>query len=365
MPHSRSPCGQPGSNASTVTERARKLRAQYNLQAQGLRTRIEIRVNRIPMALRRAKMGELENKYSTGQHPEQKKPAPAFSVSHLSRPPPVPEKDGPLKGLPSISAAPSTTTSSRPGPGRPPKRTRFEPTLPWPTCIYANSLSNDISGDGKENSGVTTESEAPKKKPRGNPALGAETANVSKVLSPASANIQPMTRPTLGGKPFLTRPAPAPENAPGPSRSPVKQSSTSNLFSNWAEKARSTRKDAGAKRGNTSTSTTASSATGKARGRKPGTASTTGTTKEAATANARRASGISESSESSTSTVVKKSTSKTAEKAVAPVPAKRAGVIGTLKRGVTGGTRKTATTKASKATPASTATGRVLRKRKN
>jgi Nbl1 / Borealin N terminal len=47
----------------TVTERARKLRAQYMMQAQGLRTRIEIRVNRIPMALRRANMGELFSKH--------------------------------------------------------------------------------------------------------------------------------------------------------------------------------------------------------------------------------------------------------------------------------------------------------------
>ena len=47
----------------TVTERARKLRAQYMLQAQGLRTRIEIRVNRIPMALRKANMGDLWLKY--------------------------------------------------------------------------------------------------------------------------------------------------------------------------------------------------------------------------------------------------------------------------------------------------------------
>ncbi|CCU81303.1 contains a borealin domain/predicted protein/conserved in related fungi [Blumeria hordei DH14] len=46
-----------------ITERARKLRAQYMLQAQGLRTRIEIRVNRIPTALRQAKMGDLLRKY--------------------------------------------------------------------------------------------------------------------------------------------------------------------------------------------------------------------------------------------------------------------------------------------------------------
>ncbi|OBT73375.1 hypothetical protein VF21_07684 [Pseudogymnoascus sp. 05NY08] len=47
-----------------ITERARKLRAQYMLQAQGLRTRIEIRVNRIPTGLRKAKMGDLLVKYN-------------------------------------------------------------------------------------------------------------------------------------------------------------------------------------------------------------------------------------------------------------------------------------------------------------
>ncbi|OBT52567.1 hypothetical protein VE04_07439 [Pseudogymnoascus sp. 24MN13] len=47
-----------------ITERARKLRAQYMLQAQGLRTRIEIRVNRIPTGLRKAKMGDLLLKYN-------------------------------------------------------------------------------------------------------------------------------------------------------------------------------------------------------------------------------------------------------------------------------------------------------------
>ena len=42
-----------------VTERARKLRAQYALQAQSLRTRIELRINRIPTAIRKSKMGDL------------------------------------------------------------------------------------------------------------------------------------------------------------------------------------------------------------------------------------------------------------------------------------------------------------------
>ncbi|KAF2151327.1 hypothetical protein K461DRAFT_280114 [Myriangium duriaei CBS 260.36] len=50
-----------------ITERARKLRAQYALQAQALRTRLEMRVNRIPHSLRHANMQDLLDKYSQPQ----------------------------------------------------------------------------------------------------------------------------------------------------------------------------------------------------------------------------------------------------------------------------------------------------------
>lgn len=46
-----------------VTERARRLRAQYALQTHDLRARIERRVNRIPVSLRKANMGELLEKH--------------------------------------------------------------------------------------------------------------------------------------------------------------------------------------------------------------------------------------------------------------------------------------------------------------
>ena len=48
---------------ATVTERARKLRAQYALQAQSLQARIELRVNRIPTSLRKVTLGELLQKH--------------------------------------------------------------------------------------------------------------------------------------------------------------------------------------------------------------------------------------------------------------------------------------------------------------
>ncbi|CAN8099480.1 unnamed protein product [Discula destructiva] len=312
-----------------VTERARKLRAQYNLQAQGLRTRIEIRVNRIPMALRKAKMGELADKYKSGQHPQQVRPtASQTSLSQSARPPPVPKKDTPpVRAESSTSTKSHATTSSRPGPGRPPKRT-----------------SNEISGDSQENRGEAPDSEAPRKKLR----AGADTKAVSNVLSPSSANIRTMSRPTPASKPPSVRPAYASENAPGPAKSPKKQGSVSNLFGSWAEKARSPKKKASA--------AALSSASGSVRGRKPGTASAAGIAKAAAAGTQPRVSGISESSESSTSTVVKKGADKKAS------PAKKAvGVMGSIRRGVAGAATKKAAEK--KAAPASTATGRILRKR--
>lgn len=47
-----------------ITERARGLRAHYALQCADLRARIERRINRIPMALRKANMGELLDKHN-------------------------------------------------------------------------------------------------------------------------------------------------------------------------------------------------------------------------------------------------------------------------------------------------------------
>lgn len=43
----------------TVTERARKLRVQYEEQAQALRSRLELRVNRVPLHLRGRNLQEL------------------------------------------------------------------------------------------------------------------------------------------------------------------------------------------------------------------------------------------------------------------------------------------------------------------
>lgn len=68
-----------------VTERARKLRAQYALQAQSLRTRIEMRINRIPSGLRKMKMGELYEKYMQMDAAARSQGASEASQKHVIR----------------------------------------------------------------------------------------------------------------------------------------------------------------------------------------------------------------------------------------------------------------------------------------
>ncbi|KAF8455641.1 Borealin N terminal-domain-containing protein [Terfezia claveryi] len=48
-----------------MNERVRRLRAQYEVQAQALRNRIEMRINRVPKKLWNAKMGDLLLKHAT------------------------------------------------------------------------------------------------------------------------------------------------------------------------------------------------------------------------------------------------------------------------------------------------------------
>ncbi|KAI6362820.1 hypothetical protein MCOR25_006084 [Pyricularia grisea] len=333
-----------------ITERARKLRAQYNLQAQGLRTRVEIRVNRIPMALRKAKMGDLVAKYTGGGSSAIHHASSRSAAAACQRPPPVPEKDVAPKRP--MSQASTTAGNASRGPGRPQKR-----------------LSNEMAGFNKEN----VDANSPKKRVRASPAPDI-AHNPSQVLSPTSSNTrivprkrappgssttaeQQPPRPASPAKSFIARPA-----------SPVKKPSHNNLLSNMVEKARSTRAAATRK---TTTSSTASSAAGggTTRTRKAAAATTATAASRAAAApsrTARRISGISESSDGSTATVVRKRPTTTASQAstrtAAPAPAKRT-VMGTIRKGVAGATTRKAPAAKAAAPAPTTSTGRVLRKR--
>ncbi|CAK7244624.1 MAG: hypothetical protein STHCBS139747_006168 [Sporothrix thermara] len=371
-----------------VTERARKLRAQYNLQAQGLRTRIEIRVNRIPMALRKLKMGDLLLKHSTDQQrpiaPKQTTTmtaAAAAAARTTTRvPPPVPEKD--FDAARSVVSHAESTRTAHTTVSRPLKR-----------------LSDQLASGDKENQNAHYEN--PKKRQRGGANLpGASGTQPVQVLSPASSNsrVNPRDR---------ERAAPAPQSPFKSSiarpMSPTKQTSTTNIISSMVEKARASRT---ANTRKPTTSSTASSAAGgttataaRTRGRgaaaKTKTATTTATAPATATAtttvataasrsttaatarHVRSISGTSESSDGSTSTVVRKAgrpaagtAASTARKATAGTTAAtstRKTVMSSIKKGVTSATTKRAavakTAQSTATTSATTRSGRVLRKR--
>ncbi|KAI4237163.1 MAG: hypothetical protein L6R40_005941 [Gallowayella cf. fulva] len=145
-----------------ITERARKLRAQYALQAQSLRARIEMRVNRIPTAMRKANVGELYAKYLKSiesQSSENEKESSPKTVKFQKQP-------SPTKPTPS---SPTKYAEAAPAPSRGTKRP-------------SDHFSAD---DDKENTPDPTIPLYSKKRPKPNTH---HPANPSTVLSPKSSN---------------------------------------------------------------------------------------------------------------------------------------------------------------------------------
>ncbi|KAI8956363.1 Borealin N terminal-domain-containing protein [Xylaria longipes] len=304
-----------------ISERARRLRAQYNIQAQQLRSRVEMRVNRIPTTLRKLKMRELPTRSYRPQHPR-----PVPRSQYVPKPPPVPAKDG---------------TSPKPIPRKP---------LPAASPARGHKrLSNEISGADKENQG---DIDNPKKRLRGGVAQVKAPITASQILSPTSSNTRVIPRdlPASSMKSMVSRPA-----------SPVKTSTTktsSNILSSIVERAKATRPAAATRKTTTSstassnaatTATTVTGRTRKAAAPPPSTATTRGR---------RKVSVTSESSEGSTTTVVKKTT--TASRATRAAPAAKRTVMNTIKSATT---KKAPAAKAATTTTAAPRTGRTLRKR--
>ncbi|TFA98094.1 hypothetical protein CCMA1212_010121 [Trichoderma ghanense] len=249
-----------------ITERARRLRAQYHLQAQGLRSRIEIRLNRIPTALRKATMGDLLLKYA-----EQVQRAP-------SRPLPQPVKDLPL--LPSPQK-PIHQTTRAPQVGRAQKR-----------------LSNEINMD-KENE--LQKGERPSKRARG----GADAGQVrpALVLSPTSSNsrLTNLNRATSPTKSYLYK-------SSSPLKTAISRPATASSLSDKAAETRTR-----GVRKVTTTSNSSSSSGGAAAARTKRTAATAPKGprgKPAATRTTRRASETGESSDASANAMPRKTAGK-------------------------------------------------------
>ncbi|KAI1265066.1 Borealin N terminal-domain-containing protein [Xylariaceae sp. FL1019] len=297
-----------------ITERARRLRAQYNIQAQQLRSRLEMRVFRVPYKLRKMTMGELLEKSKLPQLP----PVPPKSSYVPARPPPVPAKDSPKPAPKPITRKPVPVSSSVAVAGR--KR-----------------LSDEMTGADKENHDASIEN--PKKKNRVVPALPKAPAYATQVLSPTSSNTRviPRERPASPMKSMISRPM-------SPVKTTVATSAakgSTNLLSTIVGKAKATRTAASTRKATTSSSSSSNGGTA------PAASTATGRVRKAAapppststTRGRRKVSVTSETSEKSTGTVIRKTTT-TASKAAAP--------------------KKTATKKAAAPPPT---TGRTLRKR--
>ncbi|KAK5131853.1 hypothetical protein LTR08_000520 [Meristemomyces frigidus] len=178
-----------------ITERARKLRAQYAMQAQGLRTRLEMRVNRIPQGLRKRNMQELMD-----EHAERAKRAPA---------PPVPAQH---RALP-LAPAPAIRSPEPKSLKRPSNEITTDPDKE--TALLLPPSPNPDLPNPKKRAKPTTTATANTKATR---TASRKVLAPPNILSPKSHNSR-----TLPRSPFKSL-APTQEPALGRPASPVKPS---------------------------------------------------------------------------------------------------------------------------------------------
>ncbi|KAK2812048.1 hypothetical protein FQN50_001757 [Emmonsiellopsis sp. PD_5] len=188
-----------------VTERARRLRAQYALQAQDLRARIERRVNRIPMALRKANMGDLLAKYSESNKTDEAAKKSTTSKSSKGKAPAQTNSGSTLSG--NRNAASTRTRGA--------KRT-----------------SDDMLASDKENAPFQDPENVPLSNPKKRGAANAAAGPVrvlsqfseTGVLSPKSSNSRTFPQSPLRNLPSKSQPGTVRPSSPLKHLSPVKSS---------------------------------------------------------------------------------------------------------------------------------------------
>ncbi|KAL4900729.1 hypothetical protein BDW74DRAFT_170686 [Aspergillus multicolor] len=176
-----------------LTERARKLRAQYALQAQDLRARIERRVNRIPLALRKANMGELLEKHNAALRAQLENPSPRKYRS-------------PAKGSRNFTAISASDRKKAATVSPSPRRVRKQHSSP--TGIYSDKENAPASGEQLD------VLKNPKRRVK--PAAGAGTSRVVsqevrgadyRILSPKSSNSRTYPQSPLLRSPEKAQPS--------------------------------------------------------------------------------------------------------------------------------------------------------------
>ena len=120
-----------------ITERARQLRASYALQSADLRSRIERRVQRIPVAMRKMTMGELMVKHGASQHKQIEAPRSEQTIHAQVTMPSSTER--PLPPLPAEASKPSS-----------PSRPQIHAPAPRPKKRKTSDIIIASDGDASE-----------------------------------------------------------------------------------------------------------------------------------------------------------------------------------------------------------------------
>ncbi|KAK2759003.1 hypothetical protein FQN54_003101 [Arachnomyces sp. PD_36] len=359
-----------------ITDRARKLRAHYALQAQDLRGRIARRVNRIPIALRKVTMGELLERHN--------QPTTAKETTSIFKKPALPSKNTRL--APTISQDATSQNNAAAGTQRQPRGVKRPRQVlsnqPWSRSRTSNIPNSvDVNFSDKENAPSTSDLNHslsnPKKRTKPNANNGSTrnashaTRQESKILSPKSSNSRTFPQSPLRVSPqkpshsqqYISRPA-----SPLKPGSPVKAANATANLAGMVDNARA--------RATRSNATTARKITPQGATGTPG-ATATGTrtkrtTTRAATARAppprpatrlqndRKVSSSTTTSNTSSGTTVVKPTrgAAAARKTTASAAAKKAATTGT-----TTAKKATTTKRAAPAVEQPAAGRRILRKR--
>lgn len=206
-------------NISSVTERARQLRAGYALQCADLRARIERRVNRIPLSIRKMTMGELTRQHEAPSATKQSaRVSPAKQKIMVEVPAPKP-----LPPLPHEQAATKQLSPARPQQQAAPTRGK-------------KRLSSEIQiASDKENEKEPDALPVMKNTKRAKTTTAAQTATrtnsrmakqaPSSVLSPRSHNSRTLPRSPIKDGYFPASPAKTTIGRPTTALSPIRPAS--------------------------------------------------------------------------------------------------------------------------------------------
>ncbi|KAF2099863.1 hypothetical protein NA57DRAFT_55801 [Rhizodiscina lignyota] len=332
-----------------ITERARKLRAVYALHAQGLRSRLEMRINRIPQSLRSTNIEELINKYSEQQTTSKSAVSTATIVPKLT----VAKPRSPPKQQVPLASAPTRLRGT--------KRSSHE------ISTHSDKENADVHEDldlpkkrTKTAAGSAHASNATARLPRG----ASRKVDPSQILSPKSHNSRTLPRSPIKGqqsssssglsspqKSYLARPA-------SPLKPPPAVSNATATLAGMVHSSTTNTRAAGRNitRPPTAASTASTATTGSLRGKKVAASTKTNmppppVPAPRATRNRTASNSSNTSNTSAGTTIVKK----------AAAPAARKGIVGRV-AGMAAAGRKAAAAK--KEAVAAGAGGRTLRARK-